>query len=144
MAFLLDTNHCIYLMNGLDKSENRRSDPELHVIRRVSQCDEELFTSWVTVGELLYGAALSGRPEYNRKRVEMLCELIEPIALTESSWNHFGALKASLQRVGSKISDFDLLIACTAIVEKHILVTNDRDFDVLPVSFEKTNWALPS
>ena len=36
MAYLLDTNHCIYFLNGLEKRPERRKPEESEVIRNIS------------------------------------------------------------------------------------------------------------
>lgn len=60
MAFLLDTNHCIYFINGLEKRPERRKPEETHVIRNILSLSEPtVFFSEATLGELYYGVARS-------------------------------------------------------------------------------------
>ncbi|QTA86408.1 PIN domain-containing protein [Desulfonema magnum] len=96
--------------------------------------------SEVTLGELYFGAANSGRKEYNFARIALFKKAVVPIPIDEDIWRLFGNTKAMLRKQGKAISDLDLLVACTAKVCGLVLVTNDRDFDVLPDAFQKENW----
>jgi len=139
--YLLDTNHCIYLINGLDKRTSRQSDVEQKVIKKIRSVQSEIFMSEVTLGELYFGAANSQRKEYNLKRIELFKQVMIPIAVDEDIWRLFGETKAMLRKNGKSIADMDLIIACTSRVFDFVLVTNDKDFDVLPDDFLKANWA---
>ncbi len=140
MAWLLDTNHCIYLMNGLDRQESLRSEPEKKIIRTARKTGMELFMSEATLGELYFGAANSGRPEYNFKRIYLLKQAVIPVCTDEDVWELFGRTKALFRKQGKSLADLDLLIACTAKVNDLVLVTNDADFNVLPEDFQRENW----
>lgn len=133
MAFLLDTNHCIYLKNGSEKPPDKRTESEKNVCQFFStfQGGNELFISEVTFGELCFGAAKSQNPKKNKIRVEHLRMVIQTLPVNEDIWREFGIKKAALQRVGKSLSDFDCLIACTAHVHGLILITHDQDFEVL-------------
>ena len=41
MAYVLDTNHCIYLLNGLEKKHGVRSLVEQRVIKAVFELEDE-------------------------------------------------------------------------------------------------------
>ena len=62
------------------------------------------------------------------------------LPVTEDVWKLFGETLAELHNQGKPIADRDLLIACTAKVYDLILVTNDKNLDNLPESFQKVNW----
>jgi len=140
MAFLLDTNHCIYLINGLNKKESLQSEAERKIIETARSIEADIFMSEATLGELYFGAANSARKEENFRRIELFKEAVIPIQIDETTWKLFGITKAILRKQGKSLSDTDLLIACTAKIHKLILVTNDADFDVLPSEFLKENW----
>ena len=141
MDYLLDTNHCIYLINGLDKKISRRSEVENKVIEKVQSIQSDIFISEVTLGELFFGAANSARREYNFQRIELLKQAIIPLAIDEDIWRCFGDTKAIMKRQGRSVTDLDLLIACTANVCGLILISNDADFNGLPDYFHRENWA---
>lgn len=71
----------------------------------------------------------------------MFKQIIMPVTIDEDIWRLFGETKAMLRKRGKSIADMDLLIACTSRIFGFILVTNDKDFDVLPDDFLKENWA---
>ncbi len=132
MAFLLDTNHCIYLINGLNKKESLQSEAERKVIETARSIEADIFISGATLGELYFGAANSERKEDNFRRIELFRKAVIPIQTDEEVWKLFGITKAILRKQGKSLSDADLLIACTAKIHNLVLVTNDADFDVLP------------
>lgn len=141
MDCLLDTNHCIYLINGLDKKISHRSEFENKVIEEVWRAQSDIFISEVTLGELFFGAANSARREYNFQRIELFKQAVIPIAVDENVWKCFGDTKAAIRKQGKTITDLDILIACTAKVNGLVLVTNDSDSDGLPDDFQRENWA---
>lgn len=142
MRYLLDTNHCVYLLNGIEKKNAVRSKEEQHVLEAISHLqDTTLHMAPVTLGELYYGAACSQNKKRNLKRIQWLAQMVSPLRLSQKVWQVFGSTKASLRKKGTPLSDFDLLIACTAKVNQCVLVSNDKDLDLLPRSFRRTNWA---
>lgn len=142
MDYLLDTNHCIYLINGLDKKISRRSETENRLIEKVRRVQSDIFMSEATLGELYFGAANSGRREYNFQRTDLLKQAVIPIAADEDIWKCFGDTKAAMRKQGKPMTDLDILIACTARLYGLVLVTNDSDFDGLPDDFQRENWSV--
>ncbi len=140
MDYLLDTNHCIYLINGLGKDVARRSEYEKKIVDKVRNIQTGIFIAEASLGELYFGAANSERKEYNRQRITLFKQAVTPIAIDEDIWRLFGDTKAIMRKRGKSIMDIDLIIACTAKIHEQILVTNDADFDVLPEDFRKENW----
>ena len=91
--------------------------------------------SVVTKGELLYGAYKSSQPRKNLRIVESLLEELplEILPLEDRVLHLFGELKAKLEKKGKRLSDFDLLIAATALSRNLILVTgNIRHYQRIP------------
>lgn len=143
MPFLLDTNHCIYLINGLGKAPASRTAAEANTIQAVRFVTEEIYLSEVTLGELYFGAVFSKRPTENQERIKVLKQALRALPVTEDVWQLFGSTKAALRQIGRSLADLDLLIACTAQVAGLILITNDADFANLPADFPQSNWAVP-
>ncbi len=139
--YLLDTNHCIYLINGLDKEYSKRFEAEKNTIERAADIQSDIFLCEATLGELYFGAAYSTRREYNLQRIDLFKQAVIPISIDENVWKLFGNTKAILRTEGKPIADMDLLIACTARTYDLVLVTNDQDFDVLPENFIRENWS---
>ncbi|MDX2077810.1 MAG: PIN domain-containing protein [bacterium] len=61
---------------------------------------------------------------------------IMPIQLAD--WKRAGVMWAVMRSDGRQLSDIDLLVASVAIRLGGVVVTDDRDFDQLPVQTE--NW----
>lgn len=130
--YLLDTNICIFLLRGkyeIDKKINRVG---------LDNC----YISEITVAELKYGAEL-GRRQGLHHRVQDLDEFISSIhvmPITEVL-DLFASEKVRLRLAGTPAEDnFDLLIGCTAIMHKMVMVTeNLKDFKNFS-GIELENW----
>jgi tRNA(fMet)-specific endonuclease VapC len=118
MTYLLDTNACIYYLNG--------SHPAL-VERVLEAGPQRLAVSSVTVAELHFGAARSGRPRANRDRVRALLRELETSPFDDDCAEIFGRLKSELFKAGTPLTDFDIAIAASALAGGRTLVTSDSD-----------------
>lgn len=126
------------MLNGLEKKIDFRSELERKVIQKVRSLEKEIYISEVTLGELYFGALGSKRKDYNLQRIDLLKEMVFPVPVDEAVWKLFGKIKAELKFQGITLTDFDLLIGCTALIYGLILVTNDAHFDMLDIP--KENW----
>ncbi len=115
--YLLDTNVAIRMLNQEVDLESRRGS------------GIEVLLCLTVVGELLFGAAKSARSEVNRERVERLVDLCSLLPHDLRTAEHYGALKAQLQRMGRPIPENDIWIAASALQHNLILATRDRHFD---------------
>ena len=122
MSFLLDTSVCVGAIR-------RRPDVE----RRLRGYDpSDLAVSVVTVLELLFGAGISQAPEQNRQQVEAFLSGITVLDLKRESTERAAATRIAMRRAGLSVSDFDLLIAATAMVHERTVMTSDRNFLRIP------------
>src|SRR5580693_3219549 len=115
--YLLDTNACIALINGLLPSVRTRFDKALDRGARIH-------VSSIVAFELWYGVAKSSRPEWNAKRVEKL--FTGPITLLpfeEEDAQAAGRVRAVLEMSGKLIGPYDLLIAGQALRRELALIT---------------------
>lgn len=147
-GYLLDTNHCAYLLNAKGKQEHKQSQLEKNTIQAVSsRMEVVLHMSEATLGELIYGAEYSKQKEANLQELKAFTEIVPPLLIDREVWQLFGKAKAQLRVVGKKMPDIDLLIASTAKRYGLVLVTNDKHLallDNLPEPFVKMeNWAQP-
>lgn len=142
MSYLLDTNHCIYLLNGWNKRQ--KSSKEAQVISAFESVENGgVFLSEVTLGELYFGAELSAQQDKNIVRIDALKAAIPPVPVEQTIWRMFGETKATLQQQGKKIPDFDLLIAVSAQYHELTIVTDDKHLlNLLPDSFKRENWLV--
>jgi tRNA(fMet)-specific endonuclease VapC len=116
MLYVLDSNIVIAAMNGVPS-----------VASRLDRVDaEDVAVPAVAIAELLYGAYRSRRREENLARIVALRHQIATLWLTDAIVNRYGSLRAELQSRGIAKSDFDLLIAATALDAGATLVTHDQ------------------
>lgn len=65
----------------------------------------------LVLAELLFGAEKSARREENRKRVEAITQRFPVLPMTLSLVERYAAVRAAVERLGRRKSDFDLVIA---------------------------------
>ena len=129
MDYLLDTNICIHYFKGLLSLKNK--------IEKVGF--QKFAISEITLAELIYGAEKSERKSQNIKVIEDFIEKITIIPIFDSI-RIYGKEKARLKTKGTIISDLDLFIGATAIVNNMVLVTrNVREFERLN-DIKIENW----
>jgi tRNA(fMet)-specific endonuclease VapC len=114
--YLLDTNVAIRVLNREVDLEAQR-DPGL-----------EAFLCVTVVGELLFGAAKSARPDENRTRVEGLIDVCPLIPHDVGTAKRYGALKAELRSKGRPIPENDVWVAASALQHGLILAARDQHF----------------
>lgn len=132
MRYLLDTDICIYIAK-------RRPAGVLARLERLRPGDVGM--SVVTHLELVYGAYKSRQTETNMTHIQQLSHLIPVQALDASAAVHYGKLRAGLEKSGSLIGAYDLLIAAHALALQLILVTNNvREFQRVQ-GLRLENWA---
>jgi tRNA(fMet)-specific endonuclease VapC len=117
--FMLDTNMVSFLIRG--------SSPPLKA-RLLSVPMAQLCVSVVTQGELVYGLARRPQASALRTAVRELLARLEVLPWDSSAAEHYGALRASLERHGAPLGNLDTLIAGHALAIGAVLVTNDQAF----------------
>lgn len=140
--YLLDTNHCSYIINGSRKKPHYRKPEEIKVLDVLQARTPKLYTCDVVVGELYYGAEMNDNPPEIYGRVERFLKTVKVVVTDKECWELFAKTKAYQAKTGNNIKDFDLLIACIAHRYGYILVSNDLVFKYLPSTFQVENWVL--
>ena len=130
--YLLDTDVCIELIKHnervLDKVEAVGAD--------------HCFVTEITIAELFYGAAKSGRPEQFND-VEYILQSFDLKPLLPSL-RLYGENKAILEDKGQMIGEFDLLIGSCAVHNNLVMVTSNlKHFDHIP-NITLEDWAQKS
>ena len=131
MAFLLDTDTCIY---ALKQNEN--------VLQQLlSTPREDVFMSVITEAELRTGAAKSSSPTKTLHLIENFLRPLTLVDFTSEDAIAYAAVRAKLERAGTPIGPLDTLIASQAVARKLTLVSNnEREFRrVAGLAVE--NWA---
>ncbi len=115
MKYVLDTN----IVTRLLKRDER-------VLRNLADVEpSDVGIPLLVLAELLFGAEKSERKEQNSARIKQMSETFPVLPLGLAVVRRYAAERAELERIGRKKSDFDLMIACTAIEHKATLVTHD-------------------
>lgn len=127
MKYLLDTNICIHFLRG-----------KFGLIEKFEELGPENFAiSEITLAELVFGAENSTNPKKNLELIEIFTN---QVIIVFNAIYIYGKEKARLRAKGLMISDFDLLIGCTAVDKDLIMVTeNLKEFERIS-GIEIENW----
>ena len=129
--FMLDTNICIYVLQGRGAA-----------LRHRFKATPDLCISVVTYAELCFGIE-NGSPEKRKARIDQLGVFVRRLAVlpfTETAAPTYGSIRADLKKRGEQIGQNDLLIAAHALSEGSVLVSNNtREFERIP-GLRLENW----
>lgn len=100
---------------------------------------DEVFTSVVAVGELLYGARHSSNPDANLGRVSSFVSALVVLPCTDATAEVYARVKQNLRAKGRPIPDNDLWIASTAIQHGLRLFDRDAHFEQIE-ELERETW----
>lgn len=129
MRYLLDTNICVFLLRG-----KYNVNAKINEVGIRNCCISE-----VTVAELQYGVECSTDKERNARVLENFLQDIAIVPFTSITLC-FAKEKARLRRLGSPIDDFDLLIACSALVSDSVIVTDNVKHFARVNGLTMENW----
>lgn len=114
MNVLLDTCACIEILKG-----------NMNVYRIVkSLSNSQRLVSEITVAELMFGVELSKRKFFEQQKVNDFLNDFSILPISNSI-RRFAKEKARLQKEGTPIEDFDLLIGVSAVENNLMLVTDN-------------------
>ena len=130
LRYLLDTNIVIYVIK-------RRPVVVLDLFNRHAG---RMGISTITLAELIHGAEKSSRVDSNMAVVEDFVSRLEVLPYTFKAAQHYGTIRAALEREGTPIGVNDLHIAAHARSEGLVLVTNNlSEFARVP-ALQTENW----
>ena len=112
--YLLDTDIVVFFLRN-----NRKVYDHIKVLS-----PQQVFVSDVTVAELEYGNHCSGRYEENKAMLDNFLMQVNVVPFADAI-PLYAKERYRLRRSGLSIMDFDLVIACTSIVNNMIMVTNN-------------------
>lgn len=128
--YMLDTDTCIYVIKNYPKTLRERFE----------QLAALLCISSITLAELLYGAEKSARRARNLEEIATFISRLEVLDFGAKAAEHFGQLRAELERAGTPAGAYDMLIGAHARSEGLIVVTNNRrEYDRMP-GLRVENW----
>ncbi len=120
MKWLLDTDTCIAIIRGQPPS----------VLKKLrGKSVGEVGISSITLGELAFGAAKSGRRDESCAALAEFLMALEIASFDSDAASSYGQLRASLEQRGTPIGPLDTLIGAHAAALDVVLVThNTREF----------------
>lgn len=97
----------MYLFDTDALSQAIKKSPSILFIRKLASVDpEKQFTTTITVGELVYGAYKSNRPEYFIEKLEKsVWPNIQILPFDEGSVKVYGKLRADMERKGTPLTE---------------------------------------
>jgi predicted nucleic acid-binding protein len=128
--YLLDTDTIIYNLKG---HAAVRKNLERHI-------NDPMCISIITLMELYYGAFKSEKVTSNLAKINALENEFEIIAAGRESAETFGRLKATLEKSGTRLDDFDIIIASCAMAHNLTLVTNNTAHFKRIEGLKFANW----
>jgi tRNA(fMet)-specific endonuclease VapC len=130
IAYLLDTNICIYVMKRLP----------LRAAEIFERRDGMTAISTFTLSELHFGVEKSLRRAEALAGLEYFVSKVATAPCPAAAAAHYAFIRAELQRSGQPIGASDTLIAAHARAEGLTLVTNkQREFGRVP-GLKTENW----
>ena len=131
MAYLLDTNACIQILNSRNSPVTKRL---------LSIPVQEIYICTVVYSELYYGAYKSANVNKNLSQLENFLSEFVDLPLDRQAAKIAGQIRARLDSLGIPIGPNDLLIAAIALANDLILVThNTREFSRIE-SLKYEDW----
>jgi len=129
--YLIDTNICIHFFRG-----------EFNLFEKFEEAGiENCAISEITLAELVFGAENSTNPKKNYQLIEDLTDQMMILPILNAIYV-YGKEKARLRSSGTMISDFDLLIGCTALEKNLTMVTeNVKEFERIS-GLKIENWII--
>jgi tRNA(fMet)-specific endonuclease VapC len=121
MRYLLDTNVVIALLSGRSPG----------IEKRLGGCDpQDVAVSAITAFELYFGAYKSAKTAFNLETLRQLFSDLQILNIDGPDGRAAGEIRASLQRLGTPIGPYDVLIAGQAKARGLTVVThNTQEFE---------------
>ncbi len=131
--YLLDTDIVIYSLKG-HAGVRKNLRKHLH---------DPLKVSVITLMALYYGAYKSHRTASNLAKIKTLENGLEVLHVGPETVDVYGFLKASLEKSGIPLDDFDLILASCALAHNLTLVTNNLKHFQRVEGLKLANWTGP-
>ena len=126
---LIDTDVCVEILRG-----------DIEVLDRLRSSNEMAAISFMTVGELYFGALKSARPEHNQQKTDAFIQALHVIDSDHMIMMKFGQLKSDLSKAGRPLPDADVLIAAVSLIHCTKLVTGNTSHFARISELRVENW----
>jgi tRNA(fMet)-specific endonuclease VapC len=115
MKYLLDTNFCIAVLRGHARA----------IERLCAVAPDECAVSVVSIYEMQTGVAKCQRPGSEHAKLEQFLVPLTILPFDEDSARHAAIIRADLERSGSIIGPYDLLLAGQALALHLTMITHN-------------------
>jgi tRNA(fMet)-specific endonuclease VapC len=130
IKYLLDTNIVIYVLK-------RRPTEVLEIFNKNAN---RMAISSITLSELIYGSEKSQNVDKNLEAIEEFISHLDVLPYDAKASQHYGQIKATLEKKAEIIGENDIHIAAHAISQGLILVSNNlKEFRRVP-NLALENW----
>jgi len=110
-----------------------RKEQAARKIEELAAKGQTIVTTRFNVAELYVGISRSHHPKEGEKAVQTLLSRFEILEFSDAAARLFGSITGFLQQMGKPAGDMDVLIAATAMVYGHTLITrNSKHFRHIP------------
>jgi tRNA(fMet)-specific endonuclease VapC len=114
--YFLDTNTCIYFLNG--QSEGIKN-------KILSTPPIEIKIPVIVKAELLLGVYKSAKRENNTQKLEAFLQPFEVVAFSDQMSYMYADIRSKTEKAGKPVGPNDLLIAAIVIFNQGVLITNN-------------------
>ena len=121
--YILDTNTLIYFFKGIGKVADNL----------LAVSPKDIGIPAVVLYELECGIGKSSSPKKRMKQLEELCALVAVLPFGKEAAKMSATIRAALEKKGTPIGPYDVMIAGTAMSKPGVLVTsNTKEFRRVP------------
>ena len=128
--YILDTNTLIYFFKGMGNIAEKL----------LAISPKDIGIPSVVLYELEYGIAKSTSPGKRIRQLEEMCSLVNVLPFAKKEAKTSALIRAGLEKKGTPIGPYDVMIAGTAVSRQGILITNNvHEFKRVP-RLRIENW----
>jgi len=131
--YFLDTNTCIYFLNGTSESIKQKL---------LTTPPKEIAVPAVVKAELLFGAYKSKNRNDNIVKVEMFLKPFRLISFDAEACYRYADIRFKCEIIGTPVGPNDLCIAATVSAHNGILVTHNTNEFKLIEGLRLEDWML--
>lgn len=128
--YILDTNTLIYFFKGMGNVASKF----------LTVAPKEIAIPSIVLFELEYGIAKSSSPKKRQAQLKEICSLVEVLPFENEGARLSALIRAQLEKKGTPIGAYDVLIAGIALVHQGILVTNNTKEFARVSKLKIENW----
>ncbi len=131
MRYMLDTNICSYVLRDRPPTVRNRFE---------KAGAGNLAISTVVLAELYFGAARHPKRDAIRREIDDFASRVTIVSWDENAADHYGEIRAALEKSGTPIGAMDTMIAAHARSIGATLVSNDLSHFDKVGGLRTANW----